>query len=454
MVIQHNISAMNANRQLGLTTGRLAKSSEKLSSGYKINRAADDAAGLSISEKMRKQIRGLDQAGENIEDGISLCQVADGALNETVSILQRMRELAVQSANGTNSASDREYIDMEITQLKNEVDRIAKTTSFNDAVYPLNAPMTKTTEILSVPAGDYDPNDGLIREKMLTFKTNIVCTYEGKHYNIGDTITILGLTTNDGEIWINNGDSYIGGKFSTSHSDYSNTKSLRKSDLKIDKDGYLYYTDTLGVDRYAIYMFGNFPKPSPNVVSGNVDPIHFIPKNEPNGSGFVNAGTARYMTVDDLGTKISETQPDIEMKTNYYFSSNEGVNVHAGDSSSQNNKIPIHIVNATCKGLGIAELTVVTEKSSDRALKLLDKAISTASSYRSAFGAVQNRLEHAQKIDANTSENTQAAESQIRDTDMAAEIVRYSNISILTQSGHSMLAQANQSKQGVLSLIA
>ena len=142
MVIQHNMNAMNARRQLGLTTGQLGKSSEKLSSGYKINRAADDAAGLSISEKMRKQIRGLDQASENIEDGISLCQVADGALNETISILQRMRELAVQSANGTNSASDREAIDMEITQLKNEVDRIAVTTSFNDAAYPLNAPIT------------------------------------------------------------------------------------------------------------------------------------------------------------------------------------------------------------------------------------------------------------------------------------------------------------------------
>ena len=154
MVLQHNTNAMNVNRQLGLTTRRLTKISERLTSGYKINRAADDAAGLSISEKMRKQIRGLNQASDNIEDGISLCQIADGALNETVDILQRMRELAVQSANGTNSASDRQAIEREIIQLKSEVDRIAETTKFNDAVYPLNRPVMygyTVTETIEVP---------------------------------------------------------------------------------------------------------------------------------------------------------------------------------------------------------------------------------------------------------------------------------------------------------------
>ena len=134
MVIQHKMSAVNANRQLGLVSGSLTKSSEKLSSGYRINRAADDAAGLSISEKMRTQIRGLTRASENIEDGISLWQVADGALNETVDILQRMRELAIQSANGTNAESDRQYIEMEIAQLKDEINRIAETTKFNDVM--------------------------------------------------------------------------------------------------------------------------------------------------------------------------------------------------------------------------------------------------------------------------------------------------------------------------------
>jgi len=449
MVIQHNMSAMNTSRQLGLTTGRFAKSSEKLSSGYKINRAADDAAGLSISEKMRKQIRGLAQAGENIEDGISLCQVADGALNETVNILQRMRELAVQSANGTNSASDREYIDMEITQLKNEVDRIAETTNFNNAVYPLNAPITYNDTVTETigetesEGGNY--TGGLLRETTFSFQATHTCTCDGKTYNTGDTITIIGLTTNDNEFWCFKGGSIVGTVTTNNKPNITgnNFKSLRVSDLKFDNDGYIYYEHDNGTVQHAGYEDG---------VSTTPDPLWF-------GSKSSIPTYGRFMTEADLGSKKpetpQETQKVISMQvTNYYFSSNEGVNVHAGDSSSQNNKIPVHIVNATCKGLRITELTVATEKSSDRALRLLDDAISTASSYRSAFGAVQNRLEHAQKIDANTSENTQAAESQIRDTDMAAEMVRYSNISILTQSGQSMLAQANQSKQGVLSLIA
>lgn len=456
MVIQHNMSAMNANRQLGLTTGRVAKSSEKLSSGYKINRAADDAAGLSISEKMRKQIRGLDQAGENIEDGISLCQVADGALNETINILQRMRELAVQSANGTNSASDRKYIDMEITQLKNEVDRIAETTSFNDAVYPLNAPVTYNDTVTKMIGETESEGDnytgGLLHEISVTLKATSPCTYDGKNYQTGDKITVKGLCTNDEEIWSFG----IGAVLVSLNSPNSFTKSLGIADLKTDKNGYLYY-DRTGTAMYAVYITdSSLVNPG---TSTNPDPLEFHDFSSANDIVTTN-GRGRFMTVDDLGTKISEAppdksnQPDPQTKTKYYFSSNEGVNVHAGDSSSQNNKIPIHIVNATCKGLKITELTVATENSSDRALGLLDNAISTASFYRSAFGAVQSRLEHAQKIDANTSENTQAAESQIRDTDMAAEMVRYSNTSILIQSGQSMLAQANQSKQGVLSLVA
>ena len=137
MVVKHNLLDLNANRQLGMVRGDLSKTTEKLSSGYKINRAADDAAGLSISEKMRKQIRGLYQEAENIQDGISLCQVADGALNETVDILQRMNELAIQAANGTNSSTDRQDIQFEIDQLSSEINRIAETTSFNEWIYPL-----------------------------------------------------------------------------------------------------------------------------------------------------------------------------------------------------------------------------------------------------------------------------------------------------------------------------
>ena len=455
MVIQHNMSAMNANRQLGLTTRHIAKSSEKLSSGYKINRAADDAAGLSISEKMRKQIRGLNQASENIEDGVSLCQVADGALNETVSILQRMRELAVQSANGTNSVSDREAIDMEITQLKIEVDRIAKTTKFNDAVYPLNTPVTYSkvvTEVIGPPGGSL--TGGLLHEKTITFQTNRPCTYEGTRYNLGDTITITGLTTNEIEVWVfqgatTNSLSAMDRWFNSNKCDDNNMKALRISDLVTDEQNRLYYVNASNIKMYAIY----------DVNTKDTDPLAFGPILP---SGF------RFMTIDDLGT--SQTPPVIQTQTEIkrYLSLNEATSIHAGASSSQTNKIQVPVVNATCEGLGIADLTVINaerrlnvdddtataEENTTKAMLMLDKAIATASSYRSAFGAVQNRLEHAQRIDDNTAENTQAAESQIRDTDIAGEMVQYSNVSILMQAGQSMLAQANQSKQGVLSLVA
>lgn len=445
MVIQHNISAMNTNRQLKLTTGRLAKSSEKLSGGYRINRAADDAAGLSISEKMRKQIRGLDQAGENIEDGISLCQVADGALNETICILQRMRELAVQSANGTNAVSDRKAIDTEIDQLKNEVDRIAVTTKFNDAVYPLNAPIVYS-DVVTETIGSLGSTwtGGLIYETTLTFEipVNVTAAYDGKFYTGGDIITITGITANGIDVSTYDGLWTFGKNGELLNLTYRDVcKSLKLSDLKHDENGYIYYINEAGNKRYALYSN------TPNAAIPFEFDFFDI------GESLITSGSYRYVPVTDLGIK-KQVSHDTWTRSQYYFNSNEGVSVHAGASSSQTDKIPIHIVNATCKGLGITELSTATEKSSGRALKLLDNAISKASSYRSAFGATQNRLERARKIDDSTVENTQAAESQIRDTDMAAEMIRYANVNILMQAGQSMLAQANQSRQGVLSLVA
>ena len=458
MVLQHNTNAMNVNRQLGLTTRRLTKISERLTSGYKINRAADDAAGLSISEKMRKQIRGLNQASDNIEDGFSLCLIADVALNETVDILQRMRELAVQSANGTNSASDRQAIEREIIQLKSEVDRIAETTKFNDAVYPLNRPVMygyTVTETIEVPdqLPGYHPNNGLIRETTTTFRSNHQCTYDGKVYNVGDTITLSGLTTNDTEIWIHGGSAYIGDNWGSGNNvSWDVLGPLKKSDLKIDANGYLYYLDHSGTEQYAVYMFTTSPHYPGSL--GNPDPIHFT--NKTHASQQVGKKEGRFMTIADLdsvNTSKPKPTPIIRTNTTYCFS-NDSISVHAGASSSQNNKIPVPIVNATCRGLGINDLTVSTIEFSEQALVMLSDAISRASSYRSEFGAVQNRLEHAQKIDDNTAENTQAAESQIRDTSMADEMVRYSNTNILIQAGQAMLAQANQSKQGILNLVA
>jgi len=269
MVVQHNLTAMNANRQLGITTGAQAKSSEKLSSGYRINRAGDDAAGLTISEKMRSQVRGLNKASSNAQDGVSLIQVAEGALNETHSILQRMNELATQAANDTNTTADRTAIQKEIDQLVSEIDRIQSTTQFN------------TMNLL----------DGAFTGKSL--QVGALC---------GQNITIT-------------------------------------------------------------------------------------------------------------------------------------------------------ITKMTASALQCASLKVSTYASAGSAMCNIQKGISLVSEARSKLGAIQNRLEHTIANLDNISENTQAAESRIRDTDMAEEMVEYSKNNILAQAGQSMLAQANQSTQGVLSLL-
>lgn len=273
MIIQHNMASANTNRQLGITGGQLSKSTEKLSSGYRINRAGDDAAGLSISEKMRGQIRGLEQASTNAQDGISLIQTAEGALNETHSIIQRMRELTVQAANDTNATADRTSISDELDQLSKEVTRIANETEFN------------TKKLLS----------------------------------------------------------------------------------------------------------GTF--------------------------------------------------------------SGAALNLQVGANSSQN--ISFNIKNMTATGLGLAYQSskVSTYSKATDYLSTLDSVIGKVSAQRSTLGAMQNRLEHTIANADNTAENLQAAESRIRDVDMAKEMVLYSKNSILQQAAQSMLAQANQSTQGVLSLL-
>lgn len=274
MVVQHNLTAANTNRQLGITTNGLQKSTEKLSSGYKINRAADDAAGLSISEKMRNQIRGLNKASDNAQDGISLVQTAEGALNEVHSMLQRMSELAVQASNGTNASQDRTALDNEVQQLKTEIERVGTTTQFNK---------------MDILTGDFSSNN----EKTLQV---------GANQNQVITIAISALTST-------------------------------------------------------------------------------------------------------VGSALDDT-------------------VKVGTASAAQSSITI-----------------------------IQNSITNLSALRSKLGALQNRLEHTVANLDNISENTQSAESRIRDTDMAEEMVQYSKNNILQQAGQSMLAQANQANQGVLSLL-
>ena len=271
MVVQHNLRAMNSNRMLGLTASQQAKSTEKLSSGYKVNRAADDAAGLAISEKMRRQIRGLTQASANAQDGISCVQTAEGALNEVHDMLQRMNELAVKAANGTNQSEDREYIQKEVANLISEIDRVSQTTTFN--------------------------------ERMLL-------------------------------------------------------------------DG----------------------------------------------------------TFKSIGLQV-------------------------GAEGTAANQITLNITSMNASGLGVKSVDVSQQTSAKTAISTIKAAIKKLNNQRAELGAVQNRLEHTINNLDNVVENTTAAESQIRDTDMASEMVKYSNNQILAQAGQAMLAQSNQANQGVLSLL-
>lgn len=315
MVVQHNLTAMNSNRMLGVTTSNQSRLTEQLSSGYKINRAADDAAGLTISEKMRSQIRGLTQASANAQDGISCVQTAEGALAEVHDMLQRMNELAVKSANGTNTTADRVAIQKEINALVSEIDRVAQSTQFN-------------------------------------------------------TLNLLD------------------GTFGTQASRALQVGAANKAEQRIKLVITAMNANGLGIDKLKNVALS---------AGGDAADAHKYAK----------------VTVDSTGLRTCTKV--------------------AG--------------NATADG------ALVTQKGARNAISIITQAIAKVSAQRSSLGAVQNRLEHTIANLDNVVENTTSAESAIRDTDMAETMVRYSNNSILAQAGQSMLAQANQSNQGVLSLL-
>ena len=409
MVVQHNLTAMNSNRMLGLTTASQAKSTEKLSSGYKINRAADDAAGLSISEKMRKQIRGLTQASSNAQDGISAVQTAEGALNEVQDMLQRMNELAVKSANGTNSADDRQYIQDEIDQLTTEIDRVSETTKFNEA-YLLKGDSTTTDKATFIQSGYAVAKD---------------LYAEGSD---------AALTTAQLKEALEKGQKI-----------YTDTAANGQTDDKIAKANrdYAYVT--------KLYVKDGKEVSAENVLAGkNADGTTAAQKYYTSDAGETgNTNNAKVaIAVADAkktdGTGYLE-QFDVNGKLSF--------NLHVGADSSSNNKIGVEISSMSAAGIGVKNLKVDTEYDATAAVDRISAAIQKVSTQRSALGAVQNRLEHTINNLDNVVENTTSAESQIRDTDMATEMVKYSNNNILAQAGQAMLAQSNQANQGVLSLL-
>ena len=397
MVVQHNLTAMNANRQLGITTGAQAKSSEKLSSGYRINRAGDDAAGLKISEKMRSQIRGLDKASSNAQDGISLIQTAEGALNEAHSILQRMNELAVQGANDTNQSIDRDAINDELEALTTELDRISQTTQFNKQ------------NLL----------DGTFSDKKLQVGANTDQKIEVSIDNMN--ATSLGLT-NISFSDVQTGTAPKSMKYQGTCIAYTAGKTKASNQAILKKSVWKAISDMKTSGAYAAQY---------DATTGSV---YYIGKDKASGADtrFEKASSALKAT-NCWNQKVASTEIMGDNFKNY-------VQVSATKGT-------------TSTTIQVGRPSVADYQTANATLSAVQTAINKVSTQRSALGALQNRLEHTVANLDNVSENTSSAESRIRDTDMASEMVNYSKNNILAQAGQSMLAQANQSTQGVLSLL-
>ena len=450
MVVQHNMQAMNANRMLGVTTSAQSKSTEKLSSGYRINRAADDAAGLSISEKMRKQIRGLSQASDNAQDGISCVQTAEGALTEVHSMLQRMNELAVKAGNGTMSEDDRQNVQDEIDQLTTEIDRVSETTKFNET-YLLkgdkgNGNGNETTKAGGTTAAT--TVDTVAGVAVAVAATKTAKFADGDHYTakvgVKTDSTKLTIGTQVGDETkaanvksVTCTDATNGAeKYSLTMQDGSVKTGVAKADLANYGFG---GTVTLGADETA-----NVTKTLTGLSKDGTPVADVTLTGDYTGSTAVGATTDIYAAVAKDGkVKLTESAKALTLS------------FQVGAETDTKNKIDVQMESMSAKSIGVdgVKVTGTTSANADAAVNTISDAIKKVSSQRSALGAVQNRLEHTISNLDNVVENTTSAESRIRDTDMAEEMVNYSKNNILAQAGQSMLAQANQSTQGVLSLL-
>ena len=531
MVVQHNMQAANANRMLNVTTSAQSKSTEKLSSGYKINRAADDAAGLTISEKMRKQIKGLDRASTNAQDGVSAVQTAEGALTEVHSMLQRMNELATQSANGTNSTTDRKAIQDEIDQLSTEIDRVSETTKFNEMYLLKGTDGTTATKTLNAHdagiAGTLvDNKNGTSTFTVAALNNEDKITIAGKEYtidaNAATNPSIEGLTDAEAQTFGKKevtaaatnatttldltagwkaGDSFKIGGTIYDQATYGSIDAL-VTQLNQDLTGYtaskdgnklVITADTAGAANAAIDISDakvNGAPATATQVAGTDETVQYTQYNtaedlkadlaagndiysgdlntkvDTSLSNKINVADAYKLIAKEL-TTASNIGADDDKKatvtnTDNVFTITHGkatikdalsFNLHVGADADTTNKISVKIDSMSSAGLGIKGIKADTEQDATYAIDAIADAISKVSDQRSSLGAVQNRLEHTINNLDNVVENTTSAESRIRDTDMAKEMVNYSKNNILAQAGQSMLAQANQSNQGVLSLL-
>lgn len=555
MVVQHNLAAMNTNRMLGVTSKAQAKSTEKLSSGYRINRAADDAAGLSISEKMRSQIRGLNQASANAQDGISLLQTAEGALNEQHSILQRMRELSVQAANGTETDKDREAVDDEISQLQAELTRISENTEFNsmklldgslaedgssskavtkgtsDAFKAIAAKVESLAEVTDLSG--FDPNEAdtitvdgkdivinwskalehaKIDEKGIQSVKSDGTTIETIGNNLAEIMTdainqaIKDSGSTAGAVTV----SFASNKFTIAGTSTGtaasievnyNSKGKGKSllNLTMGLDGTTGKTDQKGNGGYSLKtaidttnhtmtvdvagqkvqltMGALSTDTSISEVSETLQAaLQMAVKNAMDAQG-LTAGKEAFINLDDvtvqsqedgslkitapLGADITFDESELAKALGLNLSETSKnaqkgsatMTLQIGANEGQTMSFNIEEMSAEALGVDASKLNLANQTDARKATTIIDDAIKTVSQVRGRLGALQNRLEHTISNLDNVAENTASAESRIRDVDMAEEMVEYSKNNILTQAGQSMLAQANQSTQGVLSLL-
>lgn len=464
MIINHNMASLNTYRQLSTNNTASAKSLEKLSSGLRINRAGDDAAGLAISEKMRGQIRGLDQAGRNAQDSISLIQTAEGALNETHSILQRMRELSVQSSNDTNTVVDRKEIQKEIDQLVSEVDRIATTTEFN------------TKKLLNGDSGNkaiYGTNTNvqsatIINDNITAGSYAVVTTTAAQRANVNGTDAVV-----DGDIGVTEtGSVTINGRaisFQTAAGDAATTRANfisavnnagigvvatdNAGTIELRSDDYgaaESITVTDGGDGSYSRLLHFTDGAGADVTDTGVDVAGTINGAAATGSGRTLTSTAGA----SLGLQVTLTAAAAEAVAGARGSvevTKNALTTHIGANEDQ--VMSINIASMTASDLGIDSLDLESQSGAEDAITTIQSAIERVSAERSKLGAYTNRLEHTIANLGTSSENLTAAESRIRDVDMAKEMMNFQKNNILSQAAQAMLAQANQQPQGVLQLL-
>jgi len=398
MIINHNIAALNTHRQLGTNNAQASKNLEKLSSGLKINKAGDDAAGLAISEKMRGQIRGLDMAQKNSQDAISLIQTAEGALNETHSILQRMRELAVQAGNDTNTGSDRGEIQKEMNSLTSEINRIGNTTEFNTQKL-----LDGGKDVTTAAAAEVVGVTAVAAVESLTYAS-------GSHTIDGEVISAVGVANVADLAALMN----------------TNAKLAEKFDIKVSgavvsftqKAGFESATATVGLTAGTAGVSGVAAKAA--VASG--ESLQFQ----------IGANQNQSMTLDIA-----------DMRADKLGLTGTGSGFTTGKT----------VTDGTNNTLAESALDVSSHTNAAKAVTTIQAAIDKVSAERSKLGANQNRLEHTINNLGTSSENLTAAESRIRDVDMAKEMMDFTKNNILTQAAQAMLAQANQQPQGVLQLL-